>query len=86
MVWIKTFYIVTGGALAGMIMGGVFGLAAGTIAPALFSHLVPWSDVEPKGAATVYGAVAGVLLGGGLAVFAVILQFLADMRKKKNGD
>ena len=80
--WVKTFYSVTGGALAGMLMGGHFGLAAGTIAPVLFSHIVPWTDVEPRGAATVYGAVTGVLLGGGLATFAVILQFMSEMRKK----
>ncbi|MBA3708426.1 MAG: hypothetical protein H0W83_06380 [Planctomycetes bacterium] len=78
--WIRIFAIVTGGALAGMILGGLFGLAAGTIAPGLFSHIVPWTDVEPRGAATVYGACGGVLCGGGLAAFAVILQFLWDKR------
>ncbi|MBA2481664.1 MAG: hypothetical protein H0V44_13445 [Planctomycetes bacterium] len=79
--WIKIFFIVTGGALAGMLMGGIFGLAAGTIAPGLFAHLVPWSDVEPRGAATVYGATGGVICGGSLAAFALILQFLWDRNK-----
>ena len=56
--------MVTIGALAGMAMGGMFGFGAGSIAPNLFAHLIPWTDVEPKGAPTVFGAVAGVILGG----------------------
>jgi hypothetical protein len=79
--WIKIFYVVTGGALAGMVMGGLFGLAAGTIAPGLFSHMMPWTDIEPRGTATVFGAVGGIFCGGGLATFALILQFLWDRKK-----
>ena len=72
--WTRVFLMVTAGALAGMLMGGFFGLAAGSIAPNLFGHVIPWTDVEPRGAATVFGAVAGVLLGGGLATFGVLVQ------------
>jgi len=76
MPWISTFFIVTVGALAGMVMGGIFGLAAGLIAPALFAHMMPWTNVEPVGAAAVFGAVAGIILGGGLAVFAIVVQII----------
>jgi len=72
--WTRVFLMVTAGALAGMLMGGFFGLAAGSIAPNLFGHVIPWTDVEPRGAATVFGAIAGVLLGGGLATFGVLVQ------------
>ncbi len=74
MTWISTFFIVTAGALAGMVMGGLFGLAAGMVAPALLSHMIPWTNVEPVGAGAVFGAVAGIILGGGLAVFAIMVQ------------
>jgi hypothetical protein len=72
MTWTKIFGIVTLGALAGMVMGGLFGVAAGSIASNLFRQVIPWADVEPRGVATILGGVAGVLLGGGLAVFALI--------------
>jgi hypothetical protein len=80
MSWSKVFVIVTGGALTGMVMGGLFGLAAGSMAPNLFRHIIPWTDVEPTGAATVFGAVAGVLLGGTLGAFALVVQVFIRSR------
>ena len=82
MTWGRIFLVVTLGALMGMLMGGLFGVAAGSIAPTFFRHVIPWSDVEPRGFAAVIGATAGVLLGGGLAVFALVLQALWRGRPK----
>jgi hypothetical protein len=64
-------------------MGGLFGFASGSIAPTLFTHIIPWVDVEPRGMATVLGAVAGVLLGGGLATFAVLVQAVMKGRRRE---
>lgn len=80
MTWTKVFLVVTIGALSGMLMGAGFGLAAGMIAPDLFSHLIPWTESEPRGTATVLGGIAGVLLGGGLAVFALVVQAFSRTR------
>jgi hypothetical protein len=77
------FLIVTTGALAGMVMGGLFGLAAGSIAPTFFRHVIPWVDVEPRGISTILGATVGVLLGGGLATFAVVLQAFMKSRHRE---
>jgi hypothetical protein len=79
----KTIVTVTAMALAGLAMGGGFGFAAGKITPEFFRHAIPWHDVEPVGFATFGGATAGVLLGGGLGCFAVILQFIAEWKQKK---
>jgi hypothetical protein len=78
--WVKVFSIVTIGALLGMVMGALFGFAAGSIAPRFFSHLIPWNDIEPRGIGTVLGGIAGVLLGGGLAVFGLLVQAVAGSR------
>jgi len=78
----KTIVTVTIAALAGLAMGGAFGFAAGKATPEFFRHIVPWHDVEPVGFATFGGATAGVLLGGGLGCFAVILQFILEWRRK----
>ena len=78
----RTFTTVTVAALVGLILGGMFGFAAGKMTPDFFRHLIPWQDVEPVGFATFGGATAGVLLGGGLGCFAVLLQFILEWRRK----
>jgi Na+/proline symporter len=78
---IKIFLLVTLGSLAGMILGGLFGFAAGKLTPDLFRRTIPWEDIEPVGAATFLGAMTGVLLGGGLAVFATIMVAISTWWK-----
>jgi len=78
MTWKNTFLKVTIGALVGMVLGGIFGLGAGTITPELFKRIIPWQEVEPVGAATFFGATVGVVLGGGLACFGIILQMITQ--------
>ncbi len=80
MTWKKIFVAVTIAALLGMVMGGLFGLAAGRLAPDFFRHLIPWQDVEPVGIAILLGATAGVLLGGALGCFGVIVQTLLQSK------
>ena len=82
MSWKHTFLVVTGCALAGMLMGGLFGFGAGKLTPDFFRHIIPWQDVEPVGVATFLGATTGVLLGGGLGCFAIIIQFVLQWRRK----
>jgi hypothetical protein len=77
----RTFVAVTVAALAGLVMGGVFGLAAGKMTPDFFRHIIPWQDVEPVGFATFGGATVGVLLGGGLGCFGVLLQLIFEWRR-----
>lgn len=77
--WMRTFLIVSGCALTGMLMGGIFGYVSGNIAPQFFSRVVPWVDSEPVGMATFLGATIGVLLGGGLGVFSVVVHFLLQL-------
>ena len=78
----KIITTVTGIAFSGMFMGGVFGFIAGKITPDFFHHVIPWQDVEPVGFATFGGATVGVLLGGGLGCFAVIIQLILELRRK----
>ena len=78
MTWKGTFLKVTIGALVGMVLGGIFGFGAGTSTPELFKRIIPWQEVEPVGAATFFGATVGVLLGGGLACFGIILQMITQ--------
>lgn len=67
--------------MAGMVLGGLFGFGSGSIAPSFFAHLIPWNDVEPRGIATVFGGIAGVLLGGGLATFGILVQIWMERKK-----
>jgi hypothetical protein len=82
MTWKYIFLVVTGCALAGMVMGGLFGLAAWKITPDCFRHVIPWQDVEPVGIATFFGAASGVVLGGGLGCFGVLVQGLFQWRRR----
>lgn len=80
MTWYRVFLIVTGCSLFGMLMGGLFGFGAGSLTPGFFRHIIPWLDLEPLGIATFLGSVAGVILGGGLGCFAVLIQFILEWR------
>jgi len=82
MTWKTIFAAVTAAALIGMVMGGAFGLAAGKLAPDFFRRLIPWQDVEPVGMATLLGATAGVLLGGALGCFGVLVQTAAQWKAR----
>lgn len=82
MTWKSVFLIVTGCAMAGMVMGGLFGFASGIITPKFFSHIIPWSDVEPVGVATFFGATAGILLGGALGCFGLLVQIIMECRRR----
>lgn len=74
----RVFLIVTAGALAGMVLGGLFGAGAAALAPGLFRALLPWVELEPTGSATVLGSIAGVLLGGALVAFGLVIQMLTE--------
>lgn len=81
MTWQRVFLVVAGCSLVGMCMGGLFGFGAGSIAPSFFRHVIPWQDVEPIGLATLFGSVAGILLGGGLGCFGILIQVVLEWRK-----
>ena len=80
----KVFLLVTSSSMAGLVLGGLFGCAAGLLTPDLFRDIIPWRNVEPIGVATFFGAVAGVLLGGGLGVFAVVVQLFSAFKLAKS--
>ncbi len=82
MMVIRAIAIVTAVALFGMLLGAAFGWGAATIAPSFFKRVMPWTEIEPVGFATVLGAFGGVMCGGALGVFALILQAIADGRKR----
>lgn len=80
--WKGIFLAVTAGALIGMVLGGLFGFWAGKMTPDFFAKIIPWQDVEPVGIASFFGATVGVVLGGGLGCFAVLIQALSGRRKE----
>ncbi len=75
---VSVFVQVTAGALAGMVMGGLFGWAAASLAPTLFAKLIPWEDLEPVGTAVVIGAAGGVFCGAALAAFGLVVSALMN--------
>jgi NhaP-type Na+/H+ or K+/H+ antiporter len=77
----RIFITVTVAALTGMVLGGLFGLAAGKMTPDFFRHLMIWQDVEPVGFAVFCGATTGVVLGGGLGCFGVLAQAISQRSK-----
>ena len=76
MTWKGVFLAVTVAALTGMLLGGFFGFWAGRTTPDFFAKIIPWHDVEPVGIATFFGATTGVVLGGALGCFAVLIRSL----------
>ncbi len=82
----RIFALVTSGALTGLGMGAVFGVAAGKLTPTFFAHFIPWNDVEPVGFACVLGAVGGLFLGGGLAVFSLLLHLALRLASRAKGE
>ena len=72
----RIFLLVTKGALCGLAMGALFGLCVGKLTPSFFAHFIPWNDVEPVGFAIMLGGFGGLFLGGGLAVFSLLLHLL----------
>jgi hypothetical protein len=78
----RIFVLVTIGALCGSVLGALFGLGAGLLTPTFFAHFIPWNNVEPVGFAVMLGAFGGVFLGGGLAVFSLILHLLLRLMGK----
>jgi hypothetical protein len=82
----RIFSLVTSGALGGLAMGAVFGFCAGKLAPSFFQHFIPWSDVEPVGFACVMGAFGGLFLGGGLAIFSLLLHLALKIVAREKSD
>lgn len=70
--------IVVATALGGMVLGGLFGWAAGHIAPDFFRHSMMWAKVEPVGMAVVLGAFGGVICGGALGAFAILAHLASQ--------
>ena len=78
---LKTVFLsVTACALGGMVLGGVFGYWGGHVAPDFFEKTYPWGTIEPVGFATFLGATAGVLLGGTLGGFGIVVQLIQGRR------
>ena len=79
MKWWKVFLVVSLGALIGMIYGGLFGYVAGHLTPDFFERRS--GEWGPIGLATFLGGKWGVKLGGGLAVFGVLIQAYLQGKK-----
>jgi hypothetical protein len=82
----RIFSLVTAGALGGLSMGAVFGFVSGKLTPIFFAHFIPWNDIEPIGFACVLGALGGLFLGGGLAVFSLMLHLALQLTSQAKGD
>jgi len=79
--------LVIGTALLGGLLGGLFGWGAGTLAPDLFSSIVPWKPSDqPVGIAVVVGSFGGVMCGGALGAFAVAVQAFGRRRRPAAAD
>lgn len=83
---VSTFLIVTTSALAGMLMGGLFGYAAGRIAPDFFELLLIKQTEDTLGTAIFLGSLGGLLCGGGLGVFAIVTQIAWTWLQSRNPD
>ena len=77
----SVIWIVLAMAAVGLGLGGTFGYAAGRIAPSFFKNLMAFpgspNELEPVGTAAFLGATAGVVLGGGLGAFAVLMNVVS---------
>ena len=82
----RIFVLITAGALGGMFMGAIFGVCAGRLTPTFFAHFIPWNDVEPVGFACVLAATGGLLLGGGLAIFSLLLHLVLRLAARAKSD
>jgi hypothetical protein len=74
MTWQRVLGLGFAGAFLGMFAGGAFGAAAGVLVPDLFSTLVPGQPLPAVPTATVCGAAVGVVLGGCLICFAIVVE------------
>jgi hypothetical protein len=80
---VRTIITVTATSLLGMTLGGLFGYAAGTIAPQLFEfQLMPKGKIDPVATAAIFGAAGGVFCGGTLGAFAILIQAFVEMKNK----
>ncbi|MBI1323603.1 hypothetical protein GC170_10515 [bacterium] len=82
---VRTIVTVTASALLGMTLGGAFGYAAGHVSPGLFElRITPVAieKLDPVAAATVLGAAGGVFCGGALGAFAILVQMIAEFKRK----
>jgi len=79
----RTIMTCTATSLLGMALGGLFGYAAGTIAPQLFELQVsPNGKIDPVATAAIIGAAGGVFCGGALGAFAILMQAFVEMKNK----
>ena len=73
----EIFLIVTLGAMAGMLMGGMFGICVGILAPGITKSL-SLGESSPVNIAMIFGSITGIKLGGALACFSIIVSLVSD--------
>ncbi|MFM7128705.1 MAG: hypothetical protein ACKO0V_05035 [bacterium] len=80
---LRVFLLVSAAALAGMVMGGLFGYVAGTVTPEVF--ILQWKPKpnEPLATAVFLGAFGGVFCGGFLGVFSITASLVHHWLKLK---